>query len=55
MRLNYMAWEGKNIVYVDFMNLYPYICKYFKFPVSHPVIHVGDACKERKPACVWMV
>ena len=28
------------------MSLYPYICKYFKFPISHPRIHVGDACKD---------
>jgi hypothetical protein len=33
------------------MSLYPYICKYFKFPVGHPVIHVGDACKDTE-ACL---
>ena len=33
------------------MSLYPYICKYFKFPVGHPVFHVGDAFKE-KEACL---
>ena len=48
MRLNYMAWEGKNIVYVDFMNLYPYICKYFKISVVHHFIHVGDVCKNKE-------
>ena len=26
------------------MSLYSFVCKYFKFPVDHPVIHVGDAC-----------
>jgi hypothetical protein len=24
------------------MSLYPYICKYFKFPVGHPKVYVGD-------------
>jgi hypothetical protein len=33
------------------LSLYPYICKYFKFPVGHLVIHVGDACKDRE-ACL---
>ena len=28
------------------MSLYPYICKYGKFPVGHPVIHAGDACRD---------
>jgi hypothetical protein len=26
------------------MSLYPYICKYFKFCIGHPVIHVGNDC-----------
>ena len=29
------------------MSLYPYICKNFNFPSGHPVIHVGEACKDR--------
>jgi hypothetical protein len=24
--------------------LYIYICKYFKFPIGHPAINVGDDC-----------
>ena len=28
------------------MSLYPYVCKYSKFPVGHPTIHVGDACRD---------
>ena len=28
------------------MSLYPFVCKYFKFPVGHPVIQVGDACRD---------
>jgi len=46
IRLHYKAWENETIQYVDVMNLYPYICKYFKFPVGHPIIHVGNACKD---------
>jgi hypothetical protein len=44
MRLHYKIAEGETIQYVDVMSLYPYICKYFKFPIGHPVIHVGDDC-----------
>jgi len=32
MRLHYKATEGETIQYVDVMSLYPYICKYGKFP-----------------------
>jgi len=28
--------------------LYPYICKYFKFRTGHPIIHAGDACKNKE-------
>ena len=28
------------------MSLYPFVCKHFKFPVGHSVIHVGDACRD---------
>jgi len=34
------------IQYVDVMSLYPYIWKYFKFSVGHPIVHVGYKCKE---------
>jgi hypothetical protein len=46
MRLNYKAAEGKTIQYVDVMSLYPYIYKYFNFPIGHPVIHAGDYCAD---------
>ena len=49
MRLHYKAREGETIQYVDVMSLYPHVCKNGKFPVGHPVVHVGDACKARKP------
>jgi hypothetical protein len=42
MRLYYKAAEGESIQYVDVLSLYLFICKYFKFPVGHPVILAGD-------------
>ena len=53
IHLHYKAREGETIRYVVVMSLYPYTCKYFKFPVGHPVITVGDACKD-KEACLRM-
>jgi hypothetical protein len=47
MRLHYKAAERETIQYVDVMSLYPYICKYFKFLVGHPVIPSGDDCADR--------
>jgi len=41
------------IKYVDVMNFYPYLCKYFNFRVGHPDIHLGDAYKDKK-ACLRM-
>jgi len=46
MRLHYKVGERESNQYVDVMSLYPFVCKYFKFPVGHPVIHVGDACRD---------
>ena len=40
MRLPYKIEENESIKYCDVMSLYPYICKYYKFPIGHPVIHV---------------
>ena len=36
------------IQYFDVMYLYPYICKYFKFPLGHPRIQEGDAFQDRE-------
>ena len=47
MRIYYKAHEDETVQYVDVISLYPYICKYFKFPVDHPVIHVGDVCLDK--------
>jgi hypothetical protein len=41
--------EGEEIQYVDVICLYPYICKYGKFPVGHPEVYVGADCP---PDCV---
>ena len=47
MRLHCKIREGEETIqYVDVMSLYPYICKYAKFPVRHPVVHAGDACRD---------
>jgi len=46
MRLHYKVRENNTIQYVDVMRLHPYICKYFKFPIGHEDIYVGDLCKD---------
>ena len=51
MRLLYKARFGETNHYVDVTSLYPYVCKYEKFPLGLSVVHVGDACKE-KEACL---
>lgn len=39
---------GEEIRYVDVCSLYPWVCKYGKFPIAHPRIHVGDEeCRKR--------
>jgi hypothetical protein len=48
MRLHYKIAEEETMQYVDVMSLYPYICKYFKFPIGHPVIHAGEHCLDRQ-------
>ena len=53
MCLNRKARENETIQYVDVMSLYPYICDYFKFPIGHPVIHMGDEFRDIE-ACLCM-
>jgi len=36
------------IQYVDVMSLYPFVCKYFKFPVGHPLSNTGDTCRDKE-------
>jgi hypothetical protein len=45
MHLHYKVKRGEETMqYLDVMSLYPWVCKYFKFPVGHPTIHLdcGD-------------
>jgi len=51
MQLHYKVRENETIQNVEVMSLYSYICKYFKFLIGHPRIHVGDACKNLE-ACL---
>jgi len=53
MRLQNKERENEVIKYVDVMSLYTYIYNYFKFPVGHAIIHVGDACKDIE-SCLCM-
>jgi hypothetical protein len=41
--------QREEIRYVDVISLYPYICKYGKFPVGHPKLYVGADCP---PECL---
>jgi hypothetical protein len=43
----------ESIQYCDIMSLYPYSCKYFKFPIGHPIIHVGNTVADIE-ACLKM-
>jgi hypothetical protein len=41
MRLYYKVKESEeSMQYVDVMSIYLWVCKYFKFPVGHPKIHL---------------
>ena len=48
MVLHYKIDEGETIQYYNVMSLYHYVCKYFKFPLGHAKIHVGDACRDKQ-------
>ena len=40
---SYDAQQGEKIKYVDVCSLYPYICKYGRYPIGHPKLYVGEA------------
>ena len=42
IKLYHEATGNEKIKYADFTSLYPYICKYGKFPVGHPVIYTEN-------------
>jgi len=47
MRLHYRVKEGEETIqYVDVISPYPLVCKYFKFPVGHPTIHLD--CRDEQ-------
>jgi len=46
---HYGVKDGELIRYVDAISLYPYICKYDKFSVGYPKVHVGSDCP---PECL---
>jgi hypothetical protein len=48
-KTHYRVKEGEEIRYVNVFSLYPYICKYGKFPVGHPKVYVGADCS---PNCL---
>ena len=53
MRLHYKICEHETVQYCDVISVYPFICKYFKFPIGHPIIHIGEICKN-VDACLKM-
>ncbi|KAK5638665.1 hypothetical protein RI129_012960 [Pyrocoelia pectoralis] len=40
----YKVKEGEKINYIDICSLYPWVCKYGKFPIGHPKVLVGEDC-----------
>ncbi|KAJ8914412.1 hypothetical protein NQ315_017506 [Exocentrus adspersus] len=40
----YKCKDGEKIKYVDVCSLYPWVCKYGKFPTGHPKVYVGEEC-----------
>ncbi|XP_018568461.1 uncharacterized protein LOC108908806 [Anoplophora glabripennis] len=40
----YKVNQGEKIKYLDVCSLYPWVCKYGKFPVGHPKIYLGEEC-----------
>ena len=46
----YRVEQGEEIHYVDVISLYPYICKYGKFPAGYPKVYVGADW----PLTVWL-
>ena len=51
--LHYKVEENRETIQYCDLSLYPYTCKYSKFPIGHPIINVGDTCKN-VDACFQM-
>lgn len=45
-KLHYKTGVNEEIHYADVCSLYPWVCKYGKFPTGHPKIYVGEECKD---------
>ncbi|KAJ8969906.1 hypothetical protein NQ317_009131 [Molorchus minor] len=45
-RSYYKCKPGEKVKYVDVCSLYPWVCKYGKFPIGHPKVLVGEQCKQ---------
>uniref|UniRef100_A0ABD2WZ65 DNA-directed DNA polymerase n=1 Tax=Trichogramma kaykai TaxID=54128 RepID=A0ABD2WZ65_9HYME len=43
---HYDVKQGEKIRYIDVCSLYPYVCKYGKYPRGHPTIYVGEECDQ---------
>ena len=46
--LHYIFKKGEKGYYIDFTSLYPYILKYYKFPIGHPT----RICTNFDPTCI---
>lgn len=42
----YICQSNEKIKYVDICSLYPWVCKYGKFPLRHPTVYVGQDCSK---------
>lgn len=42
----YKTKENEKIKYLDVCSLYPFVCKYGKYPVGHPAVLVGSDCSK---------
>ncbi|KAG5880700.1 hypothetical protein JTB14_024272 [Gonioctena quinquepunctata] len=42
----YKVKSGEKIKYVDVCSLYPWVCKYGKYPIGHPKIYIGEQCND---------
>ncbi|XP_055387199.1 uncharacterized protein LOC129615842 [Condylostylus longicornis] len=38
----YKCKHAEKINYIDVCSIYPYVCKYGKFPIGHPKLHIGN-------------
>ena len=51
LQLYYLFKNGEKGYYIDFTSLYPYILKYMKFPIGHPVMIYNNFAKPFRYNC----